>query len=133
MLGPSRSRQDNGFVHFHRTVYRVLRWLAQQTGAVDAAQIKAEFDARWAETGPVGNPLEAVYRTSAEQMLERERHRSRAGMRVAETESVRIGGHSVRQEQAQIARVYRPRAVGKQDRASSQATAVFDLGDGRRA
>jgi DNA helicase-2/ATP-dependent DNA helicase PcrA len=98
VLGLSRSRQDNGFVHFHRTVYRVLRWLAQQTGAVDAAQIKAEFDARWAETGPVGNPLEAVYQTSAEQMLERERHRSRAGMRVAETVSVNIDGHSVRLE-----------------------------------
>ncbi|UPT91704.1 ATP-dependent helicase [Bradyrhizobium barranii subsp. apii] len=94
----SRSRQDNGFVHFHRTVYRVLRWLSQQTGAVDSAQIKAEFDARWAETGPVGNPLELVYRTSAEQMLERERHRPRAGMRIAETVSVNIGGHSVRLE-----------------------------------
>src|SRR5260370_37756172 len=96
--GGSRSRQDNGFVHFHRTVYRVLRWLALQTGAVDAAQIKAEFDARWAETGPIGNPLEAVYRSSAEQMLERERHRLRTGMRVAETVSVNIGGHSVRLE-----------------------------------
>ena len=58
VLGLNRSRQDNGFVHFHRTVYRVLRWLAQQTGSVDVAQIKAEFDARWAETGPVGNPHE---------------------------------------------------------------------------
>ncbi|QOZ07502.1 ATP-dependent helicase [Bradyrhizobium sp. CCBAU 51765] len=98
VLGLSRSRQDNGFVHFHRTVYRVLRWLSQQTGAVDAAQIKAEFDARWAETGPVGNPLELVYRTSAEQMLERERHRSRSGIRIAETVSVNVGGHSVRLE-----------------------------------
>jgi len=98
VLGLSRSRQDNGFIHFHRTVYRVLRWLAQQTGAVDAAQIKAEFDARWAETGPVGNPLEAIYRTSGEQMLDRERHRSRAGMRIAEAVSIKVDGHLVRLE-----------------------------------
>jgi DNA helicase II / ATP-dependent DNA helicase PcrA len=98
VLGLSRSRQDNGFIHFHRTIYRVLRWLAQQTGTVDAAQIKAEFDARWAETGPVGNPLEEVYRSSGEQMLDRERHRSRAGMRIAEVVSIKVDGHLVRLE-----------------------------------
>lgn len=98
VLGLSRSRQDNGFIHFHRTVYRVLRWLAQQTCPVDAAQIKAEFDARWVETGPVGNDLEEIYRTSGEQMLDRERHRSRVGMRIAEAVSIKVDGHLVRLE-----------------------------------
>jgi superfamily I DNA/RNA helicase len=105
VLGLSRSRQDNGFVRFHRTVYRVLRWLGEQTGPVDAAQIKAEFDARWAETGPVGHPFETIYRTSGEQMLDREGRRSRAGIRVGEAVSLQIDGHLVRLEIDEIEHV----------------------------
>jgi DNA helicase-2/ATP-dependent DNA helicase PcrA len=98
VLGLSRSRQDNGYIHFHRTVYRVLRWLAQQGGKVDAAQIKAEFDKQWAETGPAGAPLEALYLESAHAMLDREGGRSREGIRVAEAASLSVDGHVIRVE-----------------------------------
>jgi len=102
VLGLSRSRQDNGYVRFHRSVYHVLRWLAQQPGDVDATRIKVEFDARWEEAGPVGHPLEELYRECAERMIAQESRRSRAGIRVGETVSANIAGHVLRLEVDEI-------------------------------
>ncbi len=96
VLGLSRSRQDNAYVRFHRTVYRVLRWLTSQRGPVSADQLKAEFDARWAETGPSAeHPLEAIYRSQASAMIERESRRPKDGIRVAETISLKIAGRTL--------------------------------------
>lgn len=102
VLGLSRSRQDNGYVRFHRSVYHMLRWLAQQPGDVDAARIKAQFDVRWEEAGPVGHPLEKLYRECAEQMIAQESRRPRAGIRVGETVFVNVAGHVLRLEVDEI-------------------------------
>jgi hypothetical protein len=104
VLGLNRSRNDNGFVHFHRTVYGVMRWLSHQTGEVDAERIKAEFDARWIEIGPVGHPHEAVFRASAESMIAREGPRPRDGILLAQAASLTVDGHIVQVEIDEVER-----------------------------
>jgi len=95
MLELSGSREDNGYVRFHRTVYRVLGWLSVQSGAVAADALKAEADARWAETGPNDHPLNAIYRASAQKILDQANTRPRAGIRFNETLTASIDGHSI--------------------------------------
>jgi superfamily I DNA/RNA helicase/Zn-dependent peptidase ImmA (M78 family) len=95
ILGLSGSREDNGYVRFHRAVYRVLRWMAEQTGAVAADALKAETDARWAETGPTDHPLQPLYRASAQKILDQANARPRGGIRFGETLTAMIDGHVI--------------------------------------
>lgn len=95
ILGLSGSREDNGYVRFHRCVYRVLGWLAAQPDAVMAAALKAEADARWAESGPNEHPLEPLYRASAQKILDQANARPRKGIRFGETIQAVIDGHTI--------------------------------------
>lgn len=95
ILGLSGSREDNGYVRFHRVLYRVLRWMAEQTSLVTADALRAETDARWAETGPTDDPLQPLYRDSAAKILDRANARSREGIRFGETLTATIGGHAI--------------------------------------
>lgn len=95
ILGLSGSREDNGYVRFHRTVYRVLGWMAAQPGKVTADALKAETDARWAESGPTDHPLQPLYRASAQRILDQANARPRNGVRVGETLTADIDGHNI--------------------------------------
>jgi DNA helicase II / ATP-dependent DNA helicase PcrA len=95
ILGLSDSREDNGYVRFHRVLYRVLRWMTGQTGAVAADALKTETDARWAETGPTDHPLQSLYRASAQKILDQANARPRKGIRFGETLTATIDGHAI--------------------------------------
>ena len=94
-MGLSGSREDNGYVRFHRAVYRVLGWMAAQAGAVTADALKTETDARWAESGPNDHPLQPLYRASAQKILDQANARPRKGIRFGEKLTATIGGHSI--------------------------------------
>jgi DNA helicase II / ATP-dependent DNA helicase PcrA len=96
ILGLSGSREDNGYVKFHRVLYRVLGWMAEQTGAVPAEALKAETDARWAETGPTDHPLRPLFRASAQKILDQANERSPEGIRFGEMLTATIDGHAIR-------------------------------------
>ncbi|MGE3481650.1 MAG: UvrD-helicase domain-containing protein [Gammaproteobacteria bacterium] len=95
VLGLSGSREDNGYVRFHRAVYRVLRWLNLQTGAVDPASLSIEFEAAWSGIGPFDHPLEPLYRGAAERILDQAIGRSRVGISVGEDLSLTLDGHTL--------------------------------------
>ena len=68
VLGLNRGREDSGYVRFHRCVYRVLRWIAEENDSghlVVEAEALAHLDAVWEEQGPQGHAYEALYRSSA--------------------------------------------------------------------
>ena len=96
ILGLSGSREDNGYVKFHRVLYRVLGWMAEQTGSVTAEALMAETDARWAETGPTDHPLQPLYRASAQKILDQANARSPEGIRFGEMLTATIDGHAIR-------------------------------------
>ena len=80
VLGLSGGREDNGYVRFHRAVYRVLRWIGAQGDDVDPGAAAVEFETAWREIGPFDHPLEALYRASAQRILDQARGRSRIGI-----------------------------------------------------
>lgn len=68
VLGLSRRREDSGYVEFHRCVYRVLHWMAEERAAgrpADEASALAYLVEVWEEQGPHEHPFEEVYRSSA--------------------------------------------------------------------
>ena len=95
VLGLSGSREDNGYVRFHRAVYRVLRWLNLQTGTVDRAALEIEFQAAWSTIGPFDHPLDLLYRSAARRILDQAVGRSRVGISVGEDLSLSLDGHTL--------------------------------------
>jgi hypothetical protein len=95
ILGLSGSREDNGYVRFHRVLYRILHWMVEQTGTVTAEALQTEIDARWAETGPIDHPLQPLYRASAQKILDQANARSREGIQFGETLIATIDGHAI--------------------------------------
>lgn len=95
VLGLSGSREDNGYVQFHRAVYRVLLWLNRQTGTVDPVALTIEFEAAWSGIGPFDHPLEPVYRGAAKRILDQAIGRSRVGISVGENLSLTLDGHTL--------------------------------------
>ena len=74
VLGLSRRREDSGYVEFHRCVYRVLRWMAEERTSgnpVDEAAALAYLAEVWQEQGPEEHPYKELYRTSAVNLVER--------------------------------------------------------------
>jgi DNA helicase II / ATP-dependent DNA helicase PcrA len=74
ILGLSGRREDSAYVQFHRSVYAVLRWLAnEQAGGrvVDDVTAQQQLAESWARQGPLDHPYEAIYRESANQMVAR--------------------------------------------------------------
>ncbi len=68
VLGLSRRREDSGYVRFHRCVYRVLNWMAEERSSGKPADETAAltFLAEvWKEQGPNGHMFEELYHTSA--------------------------------------------------------------------
>lgn len=96
VLRLSGAREDNGYVRFHRAVYKVLHWMGEQPDAIDATRLIAELDTHWTVIGPFDHPLEPLHRAAAERILIQAGGRSRAGLRFAETLSATINGHVVR-------------------------------------
>lgn len=74
ILHLSGRREDAAYVQFHRCVYRVLTWLAEEQLA---GRIPAETDAlavlvgAWEQHGPVGHAYENLYLEQAEVMIAR--------------------------------------------------------------
>ncbi len=74
VLGLNRRREDSGYVEFHRCVYRVLRWMAEERASgnpVDEAAALAYLAEVWQEQGPEEHPYKELYRTSAVNLVER--------------------------------------------------------------
>lgn len=95
VLGLSGGRDDNGYVRFHRAVYRVLEWMAAQPAAVDPIALTGQLDAAWAEIGPHDHPLATLYHGAADRILSQARDRSRLGVRFGETVALAIDGHNI--------------------------------------
>lgn len=95
VLDLSGSRVDNGYVRFHRTVYRVLHWLSEQGGRASEEHLATEFEVRWAETGPFDHPFEPLYRRAATHILGLANARPRQGVRFGETLSLKLGQHTL--------------------------------------
>lgn len=92
VLGLSGSREDNGYVRFHRAVYRVLRWMSGQGDAIDATALAHEFETAWSQVGPFDHPLEALYRAAAHRILEQAVGRPRAGISFGDIVEAEIAG-----------------------------------------
>ncbi len=95
VLGLSGSREDNGYVRFHRAVYRVLRWMGAQSDTIEAAAMSAEFESAWSDIGPFDDPLEALYRRAAHRILDQAIGRSRTGIAFGEMLQVVIDAYSI--------------------------------------
>lgn len=98
VLGLSRGRTDDPYLRTHRAAYGVLRWLGDQSGAVDAGQVRAEFERAWRKVGPSGHPLEAIYRNEAERIIDHACRHSKDGVRFKQELVWRVGSHTVRFE-----------------------------------
>jgi len=94
-LGLSGSREDNGYVRFHRAVYRVLRWMGVQGDTVETTELVVEFEAAWSGVGPFDHPLEALYRRAARRILDQAVGRSRTGIAFGDMLQVTLDGHSI--------------------------------------
>ncbi len=74
VLGLNRRREDSGYVEFHRCVYRVLRWMAEERASGKSVSVSAALAYLaevWQEQGPEEHPYEELYRTSAVNLVER--------------------------------------------------------------
>ncbi len=74
ILGLGRRRVDSGYVEFHRCVYRVLRWMAEERASgnpADEAAALAYLAEVWEQQGPREHPFEELYRSSAISLVER--------------------------------------------------------------
>ena len=74
VLGLSRRREDSAYVEFHRCVYRVLRWMAEERASghpVDEAAALTHLAEVWEEQGPHGHAFEELYRISAAALVRR--------------------------------------------------------------
>ena len=72
VLGLSRRREDSGYVEFHRCVYRVLVWVAEQRASgkpVDEDAALTHLAKTWEEQGPHGHMYEELYRASAADLV----------------------------------------------------------------
>ncbi len=73
VLGLNRRREDSGYVEFHRCVYRVLRWMAEERASgnpVDETAALAYLAEVWQEQGPEEHPYKELYRASAVDLVE---------------------------------------------------------------
>ncbi len=74
VLALSRSREDSGYVEFHRCVYRVLYWMAEARASgrpADEAAALAYLATVWDKQGPREHPFEELYRGSAVSLVRR--------------------------------------------------------------
>jgi hypothetical protein len=95
VLGLSGSREDNGYVRFHRAVYRVLRWMGVQGDTIETTALTAEFESAWSDIGPFDDPLEALFRRAARRILDQAVGRSRAGISFGDVLQAVIEGYSI--------------------------------------
>ena len=95
VLELSGDREDNGYVRFHRAVYRVLRWMGGQATSIEADALAAEFQAAWREIGPHDHSLEALYRAVAKRILEQALGRLRDGIEFGKTLDLKLDGHTI--------------------------------------
>jgi len=94
------TEEDRGYRDFHRVVYAVLDWAAEQAALgepPDSGTVRAELDVRWAECGPKEHRLEPLYRRWAEQLVERltGRLKPRVRIRYRQQVPIRVGRHTV--------------------------------------
>ena len=78
VLGLSRRREDSGYVQFHRCVYRVLHWMAEERISgkpADEAFALTHLAEVWDEQGPHGHVFEDLYRTAATALVQRSARR----------------------------------------------------------
>lgn len=105
VLGLSGGRDDTAYVRFHRAVYRVLEWLREQTGSVEAQALADALDTAWNEIGPTGDPLEPLFRTSAGHILDNARGRGRDNIEFGRVVPLKFGSRTINLPIDEIERV----------------------------
>jgi len=68
------SRDQAGYIRFHRCVYATISWLEAERQAGRVATVSdalAKLETTWAVQGPVGHGFETYYRNAAEGMVRR--------------------------------------------------------------
>jgi DNA helicase-2/ATP-dependent DNA helicase PcrA len=95
VLGLSGGRDDAAYVRFHRAVYRVLEWLRAQTGSIEAQALAEALDEAWNDIGPVGDPLEPLFRASATRILDHAGARGRAGITFGTVVPLALAGRTI--------------------------------------
>lgn len=95
VLGLSGGRDDTAYVRFHRAVYRVLEWLREQTGSIEAQALADALDAAWDDIGPTGDPLEPLFRSSAGRILDNARLRQRNNIEFGRVVPLKIGARTI--------------------------------------
>ena len=98
ILGLSRDRTDDAYLRAHRAAYGVLRWLGDQRDAVDAGQVRAEFERAWRKVGPTDHPLEAIYRNEAERIIDHACRYFKEGVQFKQELEWHVDGQVVRVE-----------------------------------
>ena len=66
------TREDTAYLQMHGCVYRVLRWMVEETGrghTVAAAAAAARLADAWEAAGPREHPYEALYRAAADRLV----------------------------------------------------------------
>jgi hypothetical protein len=95
VLGLSGAREDAAYVRFHRAVYRVLNWMREQSGSIEAAAIADELEAAWNDIGPHDDPLAPLFRASAVGILDQTRTRPKDGIEFVRAIGLQLGSHTV--------------------------------------
>jgi DNA helicase II / ATP-dependent DNA helicase PcrA len=95
VLGLSGGRDDTAYVRFHRAVYRVLEWMREQSGSIEAQALADELDAAWRDIGPNTDPLEPLFRASANRILDHARGRQRDGVGFGRVMPVTMGTRTI--------------------------------------
>ena len=95
VLGLSGSREDNGYVRFHRAVYRVLHWMGSQIPPIRPEALAASFEMVWQDIGPFDHPLEPLYREAAGRILEQAAGRARIGITFGDVLQIVLDGHTI--------------------------------------
>lgn len=73
ILALSGARDDNAYVKFHRAVYSLLRWMAEQEAGAQVEHVEAikRLNVAWEEIGPTDHPYAKIYREAADGIVER--------------------------------------------------------------
>jgi hypothetical protein len=71
-LGLPGRRDDDAYVRFHRSVYRVVDWAIEERrqGEVSSQRLVQELDRHWTTLGPHDHPFGPIYRRFADRLLD---------------------------------------------------------------
>ena len=90
-------RDDDAYLRFHRSVYRVIDWAIEQRGQgeVSTERLMKELDRHWITLGPHDHPMGPIYRRFADRLLDAVAVHLRRGSDGKTTASVTVAGKRI--------------------------------------